>query len=168
MDDRFEIGKVAGGHGLKGELKVFTFTDDPANLLENKVFYCGSKKLEAVSVKLNGRFLIIGFKEFRTREEADAMKGTILYIDRSNAAPLADNSYYIRDLIGCEVFDDGNSIGVLTDVMQTGSNDVYSVVSESGNEILVPAIKSVIRLVDITGRRIDVILPEGLVEGIDF
>jgi 16S rRNA processing protein RimM len=168
MDDRFEIGKVAGGHGLKGELKVFTFTDDPANLLKIKYFYCGSRKLEAVSIKLSGRFLVVGFSEFKTKEEADALKGTLLYIDRNHAAPLEENSYYIRDLLGCEVYEDGNYIGILEDVMQTGANDVYSIVTDKGGEILVPAIKSVVRNVDVPGRRIDVTLPEGLVEGIDF
>ncbi|MBN1624712.1 MAG: 16S rRNA processing protein RimM [Clostridia bacterium] len=168
MDDRFEIGKVAGGHGLKGELKVFTYTDDPANLLKNKYFYCGTRKLEAISVKLSGHFLVVGFREFNTKEQADALKGTLLYIDRDAAAPLDSNSYYIRDLLGCEVYESGNLLGVLDDVIQTGANDVYSVIPENGVEILIPAIKSVVRKVDVPGRRIDVVLPEGLVEGIDF
>lgn len=168
MDDRFEIGKIAGGHGLKGELKVFTFTDDPANLLGIKHFYSDGRKLEAVSLKLSGKYLVVKFREFNTREEADLQRGKLLFIDRRNAAPLSENNYYIRDLLGCLVYNEGIPLGTLSDVMQTGANDVYEVTSESGEEILIPAIKSVVRNVDVVGRRIDVVLPEGLVEGIDF
>lgn len=168
MNNKFEIGIIAGGHGLKGELKVYPYTDDPANLLKSKLFYFKDREWKPVSLKQSGKFIVIGFNEIKSREEADAMKGISLFIDKEDATPLKDGAFYIRDLIGCEVFENKVLLGVLEDVLQTGANDVYSVISESGNEILIPAIKSVVKSIDIEDRKIEVELIEGLVENIDF
>lgn len=168
MENRIEIGNIAGGHGLKGEIKVYPFTDNPANLLKTEYFYLNEKKMKVTSSKLSGRFVVFCFDEIKSREEADTLKNTLLYIDRVDAAPLEEDSFYIRDLIGCVVFNGANRIGELQDVLQTGANDVYSIRTDEGEEILLPAVKSVISSIDIVNKRIDAAVPEGLVENIDF
>ncbi|MDX1359341.1 MAG: ribosome maturation factor RimM, partial [Clostridia bacterium] len=80
------------------------------------------------------------------------------------ASPLAEGEYYMEDLIGCSVFESGKFLGKLEDIIETGANDVYSVMDKSGRELLIPALKNVILDVDIEKKSMEVILPEGLVD----
>ena len=73
---------------------------------------------------------------------------------RSQAAPLDDGEFYTFDIIGCEVFDGENKIGIVTEVLKTGSNDVFQIATAGGKEILIPALKSVIREINIADKRI--------------
>jgi 16S rRNA processing protein RimM len=103
------------------------------------------------------------FKGLNDIETAKQLKDLYILIDRKNAVRLPEDTYFICDLIDLEVFENNKLLGRLKDVLRTGSNDVYVVKGERGAEILVPALKSVVKKVDIENRRIDVYLPEGLV-----
>jgi len=165
MEDMMEIGIIAGGHGLRGEIKFYPYSDNPQNLLEVRNFHCEKGLLKILTSKINGRFIVIKTSAVNDRETADSMKGLKLYIHRQEAKPLKEGVYYISDIIGCAVFEEEEPIGIVDDVMRTGSNDVYAIKKEDGSEILLPALKDVILKVDIEGKRIDIRIPEGLVDG---
>ena len=155
------VGVISSTHGLKGEVKVFPTTDDPQRFRKlKKVFLDTGKEylpLTIAGVRFFKNQVILKFKEFQDINERD------LLIERDQAVPLAENENFIVDLIDLEVFDDTEKrLGVLTDVLQTGANDVYVVETDEGKEILLPAIPSCILEVDLENGRMSVHVPEGL------
>lgn len=164
MKEYFEIGIVTGVHGVKGDMKVFPYSNDLENLCKQKYFIIDSKHMEVSLARVQGKFLIVHFKGVETCESAIEMKNSILCMNRENASPLPKGHYYMVDLIGCKVFENDILLGVLDDIIETGANDVYSVISSDNIELLIPALKSVIKNIDIDTKRINVVLPEGLVD----
>jgi len=164
MKDIFEIGIVAGVHGVKGDIKVYPYSNDLENLTRQKYFLINGEKRDVLSVRVQGKFLILHLKGIESRNEAEAMKKTVLYLPKESATPLAEGEYYMEDLIGCEVYENLIHLGKIDDIIETGANDVYSVINDNGTEILIPAIKTVVMNIDIDSKRIKVKLPEGLVD----
>ena len=168
MDDLLQVGIISSMHGLRGEVKVFPTTDDPNRFkkLKSVILDAGRETLELQTeqVKFFKQFVILKFKEFNNINEVEKYKGKGLFVTRENAVKLNPNEYFIADMIGMDVFtDDGNKLGILTDVLETGANDVYVVETEEHKEVLLPAIKECILNVDITGRKMEIHLMEGLV-----
>lgn len=168
MDDLLQVGIISSMHGLRGEVKVFPTTDDPNRFkkLKSVILDAGRETLElqVEQVKFFKQFVILKFKEFNNINEVEKYKGKGLFVTRENAVKLNPNEYFIADMIGIDVFtDDGNKLGILTDVLETGANDVYVVETEEHKEVLLPAIKECILNVDITGRKMEIHLMEGLV-----
>ena len=110
----------------------------------------GGKIFAVESVKHIGGQIFIKFVGVDSRESARALTNKFLTVDRKDAAPLDDGEFYIFDVIGCEVFDGDKKLGTVTNVLRTGSNDVFEV---DGN-ILIPALKSVVRSIDIAAKKI--------------
>ena len=169
LEQYLDIGKIVNTHGVKGELKVVPLTDDPERYLKLKWVYVdkksGLEKYMVESVKFFKSFVILKLKEIEDMTQAEALRELFIKIDRKDAVKLPKNAFFISDILGCLVFDiEGKELGKLVDVLQTGSNDVYVVKRESAPDLLVPALKSVVREVDVENRRIVVELPEGLVE----
>ena len=161
-DNRIVIGKLGAPHGIRGELRVIPLTDFPERFENLKQVYVEDALLDIESVKYHKQFVIIKFKQCPVREEAARLTGMLIYIDKKDAVPLEEGEYYTFDIIGLEVFDvDGNTLGNVTEVLKTGSNDVY-VVSQKGQakQLLVPALKAVVREIDIEKGRMVVDMPE--------
>ncbi|MCI8361087.1 MAG: 16S rRNA processing protein RimM [Clostridiales bacterium] len=147
-----ETGRIVGTHGVRGELRVQPWSDNPAFLTGFDGFYLdgrGEKRLEAERVRPHGNVVLLKARGVDTIEEAEKLRGKVLYIDRS-AVRLEEGRYFIQDLIGCKVVDadSGETLGSLSDVSETGANDVWHVKRE-GEEYLVPAIPDVIVEVDL-------------------
>ena len=107
--------------------------------------------------------VIVKFREFSSIEEVERLRQAELYVSREDAIPLEEGEYYLADLIGMEVCDeDGTVLGTLTDVIETGANDVYVVTRENKKELLIPNIPSCILEVDIDSGRMKVHLLPGL------
>ena len=169
MEQFLKVGVITSVHGIRGEVKVFPTTDDPRRFKKCKEVWIdpdqGKRALEIEHVKFFKQFAIIKFKGFGNPDEIMPYKGKELYVTRENAVPLGENEYYIADLIGIQVFDEeGTLLGSLEDVIETGANDVYSVRTEDGREILIPAIRECILEVDIESRRMRVHIMDGLLE----
>jgi len=164
MKDIFEIGIVTGVHGVKGDIKVYPYSNDPENLSNQKYFLINGEKRDVSSARLQGKFLVLHLRGIESRNEAEAMKNTVLSLPRKSAAPLAEGEYYMEDLIGCEVYENSILLGKINDILETGANDVYSVINDIGTEILIPVIKTVVINIDIDSKRVEVKLPEGLVD----
>lgn len=167
MDDLLQVGAITQTHGIRGEVKVFPTTDDPKRFrkLKNVILDTGKEKftLEIEGVKFFKQFVILKFKGFDNINDIECYKGKNLYVTRENAVKLAKNEYFIADLIGLTVFDEEeNLLGELTDVLQTGANDVYTVKLIEGGEVLLPAIKQCILAIDMENRKMKVHVMEGL------
>ncbi len=167
MEQYLRVGVISSTHGLKGEVKVFPTTDDPERFRKLKKVYLDTGKdympLKITGVKFFKNQVILKFQEFQDINEIEKYRGRDLLIDREQAVPLAENENFIVDLIDMDVYDEEeNRLGTLTDVLQTGANDVYVVETEEGKEILLPAILSCILEVDVEAAKMIVRIPEGL------
>lgn len=163
-----EIGQIVNTFGIKGMVKVVPFTDDIKRFDNLKQVYIESKnskkEYQIEEVKYHKNMVLIKFKGIDKVEDAENLKNYYLKIDRKDAIPLKENSYYIVDLLGLEVYTDENIfLGKLDDIFNTGSNDIYVVKDEKGKQILLPAISDVIKKVDIENKKIIVHLLNGLV-----
>lgn len=164
MQKYLETGKIVSIHGLKGEVKIQPWCDSPEYLCTFKRLYSksGDRVYEIERIRPQGNMVIAKLKGIDTPEQAQAMRGRILYIDRDDA-DLPEGSYFVADLIGLEVRDEsGRSYGVISDVLQTGANDVYEIKSNDGKLYYIPAIPSVILSTDIQDRIMVIYPMEGL------
>ena len=169
MEDLFRIGSIATTHGVHGEVKVYPTTDDPGRYKKIKevILDNGKEKKTAhiEQTKFFKQMVIVKFKEYHTMDEAEKLRGYELYVTREHAIPLKKNEYYIADLIGMTVLtDEGNELGIIEDVLQTGANDVYVVKQISGKEVLLPAIKDCILSVDVEAKVMKVHVLDGLLD----
>ena len=144
------IGKVGAARGLDGTLKIIPLTDFEGRFDDLEKISVGGKIFAVEEVKHIGGQIFIKFAGVDSRESARALTNKFLTIDRKDAAPLDDGEFYIFDVIGCEVFDGDKKLGIVTNVLRTGSNDVFEV---DGN-ILIPALKSVVKSIDIASKKI--------------
>ena len=147
------IGEITRPQGVRGEMRVRPYTDDPMRFEELDTAYVrrgegyeprgiGFVRLAAPDV------VIIRMKGVEDANAAEALRGEKLYVDRAHAVELPEDADFIVDLIGCRVVDDeGAEWGRITDVMQPGGGDVY-VINGARGEVLVPALKSVVLSVD--------------------
>ena len=161
MEDLLQVGVITSTHGVRGEVKVYPTTDDVARFKKLKKVILDTGKenleLEIAGVKFFKNMVILKFKE-KYRQKA-------LYVTRENAVKLKKDEYFIADLIGLSVkTDEGETLGDLTDVIQTGANDVYVVSMQDGEEVLIPAIKDCIKEVDIENGKMEVHLLPGLLD----
>ncbi len=169
MEDFFRVGIISSTHGVRGEVKVFPTTDDVQRFkkLKEVLLDTGKEKLplEIQGVKFFKQFAILKFKGYDNINDIEKYKGKELWVTRENAVPLEENEYYIADLIGLTVIsDEDEELGTLTDVLQTGANDVYVVKLKNGKEGLFPAIADCVQSVDIEKGIMVVHVMEGLLD----
>lgn len=168
MTDRFRVGVITSPHGIKGEAKVYTTTDNPERLRKLKQVYAAIKGkdtvLEIETVRLQKNMALIKFRQFNTPEEINILRNTDLFVDRENATPLKENENYIADLIGLNVVDeDNNIIGTVTDVFPTGANHVMEV-DIGEKRVLFPYIRQCILDVNLEEKIIKVHVLDGLLD----
>ena len=167
MEQLLQVGVISSTHGIRGEVKVFPTTDDPDRFrkLKQVILDTGreQKSLEIEGVKFFKQFVILKFKDIDNINDIEKYKGKSLYVTREHAVKLKKDEYFIADLIDMQVeLEDGTAFGVLTDVMQTGANDVYVIAKENTPDLLVPAIHDCVLAVDIEAQTMTVHLLEGL------
>lgn len=144
------IGKISAPHGVRGEVRIVPLTDFPERFENLKtVFLEDDSKMELESVKFSNKFIIAKFKNINSRNDIEIFNGKLLMLNRSDIPSLPEGEYYNFDIIGLEVIDDkGSKLGKITEVLKTGSNDVYVV--EGKKQILVPALKKVVKEINLT------------------
>lgn len=167
MEQLLQVGVITQTHGIRGEVKVFPTTDDPARFerLRKVTLDTGreSLELEIEKVRFSKQFVIVKFKGLDDINQVERYKRYPLLVRREDAVPLEEDEYYIADMIGIRVeTEDGEAFGTLKDVIETGANDVYVVETSSRGEVLIPAIKECILEVDIEAGRMVVHLLDGL------
>ncbi len=169
MEQLLRVGVISNTHGIRGEVKVFPTTDDPTRFegLKEVILDTGKEQLplHISNVKYFKQFVILKFKEYNNINDIERYKGKDLYVTRKNAVPLEEGEYYIADLIGCKVItDEGNDLGELVDVLETGANDVYIVKTNEGKEVLLPYIEDCIKEIDIEKKEIIAHIMPGLLD----
>ena len=167
MQEYFEIGQIVNHFGIKGMVKVVPYTDDITRFDDLKTVYVSirqtQKQYEIEEVKYHKNMVLIKFKGIDKVEEAETLRNAILKVERKDAAKLEKGSYYIADLLGMQVYtDEGKLLGVLVDIYNTGSNDIYVVKTEEHKQILLPAIHDVIKEISLEENKMIVHMISGL------
>ena len=167
-----ELGQIVGTHGVKGELRVNPWCDSPAFAKGFKALYLdknGNKSVRVASCRPHGNLILLTLEGIDSMEKAQALKNTVLYIKRSDAR-LPEGTWFIDELIGCEARDaDDRDIlyGILTDVSQTGANDVWHIGDKQGREYLIPAIKEVVIQADMENNTVYIRPLKGIFDDAD-
>lgn len=168
---RLKVGKIVNTHSLKGEVKVISSTD-----FEEERFKKGSKLLitrgnqlirEVVvqSYRNHKNFLLVKFEGINSVEEAEKLKNLQIKIDSDEVGELEENEFYFHQIIGCEVFDENDkNLGEIIDILTPGANDVWVIKGENGKEILIPYIEDVVKKIDITSKKVNIEVMEGLID----
>lgn len=166
-NELFRIGVITEPHGIKGEMKVYPTTDDPARVKKIKEIYLDTGKeiipLHPENSRLQKNLLILKVAEYNDRNDVEGLRKKELFVTRENTVKLQKDEYLISDLIGLKAIDeDGNTVGEITDVLQTGANDVYEITRTDGSELLLPAIKQCVLQVNIEEGYMKVYVMPGL------
>lgn len=169
-EQMISVGEITGAHGIKGQVKVEALTDFPATRFspgaELYVQKLG-RTATVISASVHKGLYLLSLSGIDDRDQAQTLLHTYLQVPQSSLAELPPGEYYHFQLIGLAVYQAGELLGKLTEVMQTGANDVYVIKAPQGQrpaEILIPALKSCILNVDLASGRMDVKLPEGLLD----
>ncbi len=147
------IGKIVAPFGIRGELKVFSLSDIPGRFATLETVYLGpegaSYRIESVR-PYKGEMLLLKLEHIDDATTAETVRSVDLLIPLSELAKLPPDFYYQHDILGLRVLClSGDEVGVITDIMETGGNDVYVVKASSGKQFLIPAIKDVVKQVDL-------------------
>lgn len=156
------VARISTPHGVRGEVRLQPLTDFPHRFAETKyLLLADGVRLDLESARLQKDTVLAKFRGMDTPEAWIPFRHKELYVTEDALMPLPAGQYYIHQIVGIEVFDEsGAFLGILNDVFQTGSNDVYVVKSPDGKELLLPAIDTVVKRVDAAGRLMIVALPE--------
>lgn len=168
MEKYLEVGQIVNTFGIKGQVKVKPFTDDIKRFDELKEIYIEKKNelnlFQIEQVNYSKNMVILKLKGVDNPEEAEKLRNCYIKIDRKNAKKLPKDTYFIADLIGLDVYTDENKLlGKVDDIYNSGSSDIYVVKDELGKQILLPAIKEVLKQVDLENGKIIVHLIKGLI-----
>ncbi|NKB52304.1 MAG: ribosome maturation factor RimM [Rhizobiaceae bacterium] len=162
------MARIGGPHGIKGEVRVKPFGDDPLTLSEYGSLYSkDGRKFKITRMRVSKSVLVVKFKGVNFRDEAEALNGTDLYIDRSMLPnDIEDDEFYVTDLIDCRVVDPGGAdIGAVLDVVNFGAGDLIEIMpSGSGQSILVEFTRNNVPSIDLDAKSIVVELPDEVSE----
>ena len=160
-EGRIVIGRVGAPHGIRGDLRIIPLTDFPERFTALREVMVGDELLHIEQMKPQGKNILMRFREYGVREEAQRLTGRLLTVAREEAAPLDEGEYYVFDIVGLMVYDEeGSVLGTVENVLRTGSNDVYAVRAADGREILIPALRAVVLAIDVPEGRMTVRFPQ--------
>lgn len=162
MGKMLAVGKICNTHGVRGNIKLIPWTDFPEVFEELDYITVENVRYDIKDVKYQKSNIILKLQGIDTVEDAEKIRDLIAYCDESQLEELPEDTYYIADLIGCEVFEDENFLGQVVDVFSAGGADLYEIKGK-GAPVYLPAIKENILSVDIKNKIIKVKLPEGLI-----
>jgi 16S rRNA processing protein RimM len=161
------VGLLRRPHGVHGEILMEVYTDFPERLEDGTTVFLGAKHKPATirHIRHHNEGLLFSFEGVDTPESAGLLRKQLVYVKTATRPALPAGQYYHHQMIGMTVVDDsGNELGKLTEIIQTGANDVYVVLSGTGKELLLPSIKQVVLDVDVESNRMIVHLIPGLLE----
>ena len=166
MQQYLEIGKIVSVFGIRGEVKVQPWCDSPEFLCEfDTLYYKSGTPVNIIKSRVAKNIVVMKIEGIDTVEQAQAIRNRVLYMDR-NDVELEKGSYFIQDLIGLTVIDEDTKevYGKISDVTETGANDVYHVKREDGKMFYVPAIPQVVMNVDLENGEMIIKPLDGLFE----
>lgn len=167
MQEKIRVGKIVNTHALKGEVRVYPYTDHADRFNEIKSLYINESEneIKILGVKYIKNMVILKLDGINTIEEAEKLRDSFLFIDKKNARKLEEDEHRIADIIGFKVYDTaGEEVGVLEEVLQYNANDVYVIKSSDDKKYMIPGIKRFIPIVDEANSRIVIDPIEGMLE----
>ena len=158
------VGKLQRPHGVYGEIAMRVDTDFPERIRRGRTLYLGEDffPVKVLRTRWKGKLLLLKLDGYNSPEDAADLTNLLAFVSVDDIPPLPEGEYYHHQLIGLNVYAGEEFLGVLTSVLQTGANDVYIVEDAAGKELLLPSIPDVILGIDLTSKRMDVHLMEGL------
>lgn len=167
MKKRLEVGQIVNTFGIKGYVKIYPYVNDISRFdnLKNVYIKDQEKKLEIEDIKYQKDMVLAKFKGIETKDKAQSLRNSYIEIDRKDSIPLEEGEYFIADLLELPVYlDTGEKLGILEDIYNYGSNDIYVVKNELGKQFLLPYIDEVIKKIDLENGKITVHLIKGLID----
>ena len=171
MKDYLIIGKIGGAHGVRGEVKIIPLTDDVRRfsslkeclILDEKEHLKETREVE--KSRVDDSRTLIKFKGIDDRDEVSKLTGYYIGVSREDAVKLPEGRYFIADLIGLTVVDESRGdLGTIKDIINSGASDIIIVKRKGKNELLIPYLNAIVKSVDLSSGKMDVVLPEGLYE----
>ena len=158
------VGYVANTHGIKGDLKIYPLTEEPDRFEQDIDFYIGDENLKVKidKTRFYRGMVYIKLENYDNINDVLKFKGKYISIDKKNRIELPKDTYYISDLIGMEIVNKGEIIGVVKDVLLNSTNDIYICETSSKKEFMIPVVKEFVKIVDLEQRKIFVELIEGM------
>ncbi len=165
MENLLEIGQIVNTHGLRGDVKVMPWCDDPEIFHELAYVLIDGEEYEIQKSSLHKNAVLLKLKGIDHINDAENYRNKVLTIPREELGELPEGTYYICDLLGCSVETvDGRLLGKICDIIKTGSNDVYVVEDITKKQVLIPVIDEVIKSVSIDEKRIVIEPLKGLID----
>ena len=163
------IGLISNCHGIDGELKITPLTDDINRFKKLKTFYLEKgredyQELTCLHSRIHKDYVLLKAEEINDRTQAERMKGHYICVKDEDAIKLPEGRYFIFQLVGMAVYEEERFIGTLTEVLQPGANDVYVIETPQKETIYLPAIKSAVLAVDTEQKRMQIKIPDGLLD----
>lgn len=170
MEKWFNVGKVVNTHGIRGELRVISRTDFPEERYKvgNSIYFFGEGKKEPIELKIKTQrphknFHLLTFEGYDNVNEVEFMKGGTLKVPESFLGELPENEYYFHEIIGCKVETvEGDEVGVISEILTPGANDVWVIRTNKKEEVLIPYIEEVVMKVDVKEKLVVIEPMEGL------
>ena len=163
--EKILIGKVVNAVGLKGELKVWNYSDSPEIYEITPQLFLGKELRNVENVRTQKNMVILKLEGIDDRNAAEAARGSEIFITEEDLPELEEGEFYVRDLIGMEVREeDGGYVGVVTDVIQNTAQDLFEVRMENGKKVLIPKVDAFVTGIDGQTRTVTVRLQEGLLD----
>ncbi len=157
------VGRVRGPRGLQGEFYIEVISDSPGRFSSGAILFLDGQahRIKRFSGPPGGK-AALKLEGINSRTDAEEIRGQFLMVTEDMVPPLTDGDFYHFQIINAKVYtQEGEYLGIVTQILSTGSNDVY-IVTLDGKELLIPALYDVIKEVDVSGARITVDLPQGL------
>jgi len=162
FDQMITIGKIVAPQGIQGEVRVMPMTDFPERFKNLKTALLDDgTRLPVQSVRYHQQFVLLKFAGLTNRNAVENLRDKLIQIERKDLVPLPEGHYHVFDIIGLSVYNDQEEyLGKVSDVLQTGSNDVYIVEQKDKQPLLIPALKTVVLHIDIAAEKMVVKLQE--------
>jgi 16S rRNA processing protein RimM len=168
----FNVGRIVNTHGIRGELRILSSTDfedvrftPGSKLAAFKKYYKKPTWVTVESVRRHKNFILLTFEGYNNMNLVEPFKEGLLKVskDQLEEDELAENEFYYFEIIGCEVFsEDGENIGTVTEILETGANDVWEVKTANGKKHYIPYIEDIVKEIDVEEKKITIHVMEGL------
>jgi 16S rRNA processing protein RimM len=162
------VGKLGKPHGVQGEIVMDVYTEFPERLKPGVVVYIGKQvqPLQITKARSHSRGLLLYFDGIQSREEVAELRNSLVQVRTADRPNLPQGDYYHHQVLGMYVIDESDTrLGRITAIIETGANDVYVVQNEAGDEVLIPAIESVVLDINLDENQVRVHLLPGLIPG---
>ena len=159
-----KVGYITNTHGIKGDLKIYPLTEDLERFNDDIDFYIDNEdnKVKIIKSRIYRGLVYIKLDKFDNINDVLKFKGKYLYIEEKDRLELPEDTYYISDLIGMEIVNDGEVVGVIKDVLVNSYNDIYLCKTKNGKEFMIPAVKEFVKEINTKDKKIFVELIEGM------